>query len=81
VPGFAYKSWNGLFAPAGTPAPVIAKLHAAMTKASADKAMAKRFDEQGVDIALADPDELAAMVRKEAAVWDKVIRDAKIPLN
>lgn len=81
VPGFGYKSWNGLFVPAGTPAPVIAQLYASMTKASADKGLAKRFDEQGVDIALADPAQLADIVRKESAVWEKVIRDAHIPLN
>ncbi len=78
VPGFGYKSWNGLFAPAATPAPVIAQLHAAMAKAAADKAMAARFDTLGVDVALANPQQLAEIVRKETAVWDKVIRDAKI---
>lgn len=81
VPGFGYKSWNGLFAPAGTPAPVISQLYAAMVKASADKAMAARFDAQGVDLALADPQQLAELVRKESAVWDKVIRDANITLH
>lgn len=81
VPGYGYKSWNGLFAPAGTSPQVVAQLHAAMKKASADKGLAKRFDEQGVDIALADPAELAEMVRKERAVWDKVIRDAHIELH
>lgn len=81
VPGFSYKSWNAIFAPAGTPAQVVAQLHAAMVKASADKGMAMRFEGQGVDIALADPRQLAELVRKESAVWDKVIRDAKITLN
>lgn len=81
VPGFGYKSWNALFAPAATPTQVVAQLHAAMVKASADKDMAARFDGQGVDIALADPRQLAELVRKETAVWDKVIRDAKIALS
>jgi tripartite-type tricarboxylate transporter receptor subunit TctC len=43
--------------------------------------MAARFDAQGVDLALASPQQLADVVRKETAVWDKVIRDAKITLN
>ncbi|WP_427911391.1 Bug family tripartite tricarboxylate transporter substrate binding protein [Ramlibacter sp. MMS24-I3-19] len=81
VPGFGYKSWNGLFAPAGTPAPVIARIYAAMKQASADKGVATRFDEQGVDIALADSAELADIVRRERSVWDKVIRDARIQLH
>lgn len=81
VPGFGYKSWNGLFAPAGAPAPVISQLHAAMTKSSADKAMVARFDAQGVDIALADPQQLTELIRKEVSVWDKIIREANIAIN
>ncbi|UUZ65453.1 tripartite tricarboxylate transporter substrate binding protein [Polaromonas sp. P1-6] len=81
VRGFGYKSWNAIFAPAGTPAPVIARLYAAMKQASVDPGLAKRFEEQGVDIDLADAAELTDMIRKETAVWDKVIRDANIHVN
>lgn len=81
VQGFGYKSWNAIFAPAGTPAPVIARLYAAMKQASVDPGLAKRFEEQGVDIDLADAAELTDMVRKETAVWDKVIREANIHVN
>ena len=41
----------------------------------------KRFDEQGVDIELADGAELADMIRKESVTWDKVIREAHIEVN
>lgn len=81
VRGFGYKSWNAIFAPAGTPAPVISRLYAAMKQASVDPGLAKRFEEQGVDIDLADATELTDMVRKETAVWDKVIREANIHVN
>lgn len=81
VRGFGYKSWNALFAPAATPAPVVARLYAAMKQASVDPGLAKRFEEQGVDIDLADAAELTDMVRKETAVWDKVIREANIHVN
>jgi tripartite-type tricarboxylate transporter receptor subunit TctC len=81
LPGYGYKSWNGIFAPAGTPAPVIAQIYGAMKQAAADKDLAKRFDEQGVDIALADSAELADIMRRERAVWEKVIRDANIQRN
>lgn len=81
VPGFGYNSWNGLFAPAGTPGPVIARTYAAMKQAAADPGVMKRFDEQGVDIELADAAELADMIRKERAIWDKVIREARIEVN
>ena len=81
VPGFSYSSWNAIFAPARTPVGVIDKLYAAMRAAAQDPGLKHRFDEQGVDVALAGPDELRNMVIKERAVWDKVIRDAHIELN
>lgn len=81
VRGFGYQSWNALFAPAGTPEPVIGRLYAAMKQASMDPALARRFEEQGVDVELADAASLADMIRKETAVWDKVIREANIQIN
>lgn len=81
VPGFSYSSWNALFAPARTPASVVDKLHAAAQAAAKDPNLRHRFDLQGVDMALAGPEELRALVRKESGVWDKVIRDARIVLN
>ncbi len=81
VQGFGYQSWNALFAPAGTPEPVIARLYEAMKQASTDPGLAKRFEEQGVDVDLADAAGLADMIRKETAVWDKVIREANIQVN
>jgi tripartite-type tricarboxylate transporter receptor subunit TctC len=81
VPGVDYKSWNALFAPAGTPARIVAPLYAAMKKASVEPGLAKRFEEQGADIDLADAAELTDMIPKETALWDKVIRDANIQLN
>lgn len=81
VPGFSYSSWNAIFAPARTPAAAIDKLYSAMRAAAHNPGLKHRFDEQGVDVALAGPDELRKMVIKERAVWEKVIRDARIELN
>lgn len=81
VKGFGYKTWNALFTPAGARAPVIARLQAAMKKAAADAGVAKRFEEQGVDIEVADAAALTELIRKETALWDKVIREANIQLN
>jgi len=81
VPGFSYSSWNAIFAPARTPALVTNKLFAAMQAAARNPALLQRFDEQGVDIAMSGPDEMRTLVRKESAIWEKVIRDARIELN
>ncbi|CAM3684919.1 LacI family transcriptional regulator [Bordetella sputigena] len=81
VPGFTYSSWNALFAPARTPAQVIDSLYQAARQALRDPGLARHFDEQGVDLVLKNADELRDIVRKETAVWDRVIRDAGIQLN
>lgn len=81
VPGFSYSSWNAIFAPVRTPASNIDKLYIAMRAAAQNSGLKRRFDEQGVDISLAGPDELRKLVIKERAVWEKVIRDARIELN
>lgn len=54
---------------------------AAMTQASVGAGPAKRFEEQGVDIDLADAAELTDMVHKETAAWGQVIREANIQFN
>lgn len=81
VPGFSYSSWNAIFAPARTPAGAIDKLYTAMRTAAQNPSLKHRFDDQGVDVALAGPDDLQKTVVKERAVWEKVIRDAHIELN
>lgn len=81
IPGFAYTSWNALFVTARTPRPVVDRLFTAIQAAAASKELQKRFDEQGVDLAVSGPEELRATVRREIVLWDRVIRDAKIELN
>ncbi|WP_036593217.1 Bug family tripartite tricarboxylate transporter substrate binding protein [Ottowia thiooxydans] len=81
VPGFSYSSWNAIFAPARTPAGAIDKLYTSMRAAAQNPGLKHRFDEQGVDVALAGPDELRKIVLRERGVWEKVIRDARVELN
>ncbi len=80
LPGFGYNSWNALFVPIRTPVAVVTKLYGAMKVASSEQETARIFDAQGVDIMLADSIALKALVRKETALWDKVIKTAKIQM-
>lgn len=81
IPGFEYTTWYGLFAPIGTPAPVIAKLNAAVRKAVGDAALQKKLEPQGLEMHASSPAELADFMRRDSAKWDKVIRDAKIKID
>ena len=78
MPGFELEAWVALFAPAGTPAPVVAQLAEATRKALATpeaKAAAEKF---GVEIRYADPQGLAALVTRETEYWGHIIRTRKI---
>ncbi|WP_420997769.1 tripartite tricarboxylate transporter substrate binding protein [Cupriavidus sp. 30B13] len=81
VPGYVAESWYGLFAPAGTPAPVIARLNAAARKAVATYAFRKRAESEGLIVSPGTPDEFGRYVHGEQARWSQVVKDAKITLN
>jgi tripartite-type tricarboxylate transporter receptor subunit TctC len=71
-------AYFAIFAPAGTPADVIAKLNKAANAAAADKELLERFAALGFETAPASPEALAQRTKTETAKWAKAIRDAKI---
>ena len=72
---FVQESWGGLWAPAGTPAPVIAKLFAATRQAMADPGLRAQFSAGGAEVELsASPEEFSAFMRAESAKWAKLIQ-------
>lgn len=81
VPGYETYTWNALFAPAGTPADVIARLNAAANKALADPAVVERMKEFSATVVGSTPEELGAHVDAEIAKWTPIVRDAKIQLD
>ncbi|ONG54802.1 transporter [Pseudoroseomonas deserti] len=78
VPGFDVAFWQGLFAPAGTPAPVLARLEAAMLAATRDQALVQRLATQGVSVLPEDGAQLTALLARETTTWSTLIRDAGI---
>ena len=81
VPGFEAMTWIGLFAPAGTPRPIVDRLNAALNKAVLSPALSNTLEKSGAEPAQSTPDEFAATLKKEVASWGKVIRDADIKLD
>ena len=77
-PNFELEAWVALFAPAGTPADVIAKLTAATRKALDSPAVIERARTTGMAIRFMPPAELDATVKADLQYWSKVIREAKI---
>ncbi len=78
-PGFEVTSWYGACAPAGTPAPVLDKLHGDLLKVLQMPEVVQRFTDLVVEPAAQSRDEFATFMRAEATRWAKVVKDAGIP--
>jgi tripartite-type tricarboxylate transporter receptor subunit TctC len=74
--GFEAVSWFALFAPAGTPRPIVDKLQAEVKKILALPEISKRLADAGLETVGSTPDELAAYQRREIAKWAKVVKDS-----
>jgi tripartite-type tricarboxylate transporter receptor subunit TctC len=77
-PNFELEAWVALFAPAGTPKDVIAKVTAATQEALKAPAVVERARTTGMAIRFMPPSELDATVKADLQYWSKVIRDAAI---
>jgi len=80
-PGFETTSWIGLIAPAGTPRPVIQKLHGALVLILATQDVKEKFDVQAADIVASTPEQFGELIRSESAKWGKIIREKNIRID
>lgn len=76
--GFELEAWVGIFAPAGTPPDVIAKLSSSIKQAMEQPDTKKRADAAGIEIRYLPPAALAAQVKQETEFWAKTIKSAGI---
>ncbi len=75
---FRAVSWDGLFAPRGTPEPVLARLHAAVQATLGSDQVKHEWDERGARVELETRAEFAAFVAQDTARWSAVIKAAGI---
>jgi tripartite-type tricarboxylate transporter receptor subunit TctC len=80
VPGYEVYEWNAVFAPAGTPAPVVAKIAEAISRAMQSADLRERVTSLGGEIANYGPVEADLFVREQTELWGKVVRagDVKV---
>ena len=78
LPGFEASSWQGVVAPAGTPAPIIAKLNAAIVKILSTDEVREQFAKQGVEPSPTTPQAFGEYIRQEQSRWKQVARQAGI---
>jgi tripartite-type tricarboxylate transporter receptor subunit TctC len=80
LPGFEATSWHGLFAPAGTPPAIVAKLSAEIQRVLRTPEMTERLASMGAKAIGNTPEEFAAFIGVERQKWADVINGAKITL-
>jgi tripartite-type tricarboxylate transporter receptor subunit TctC len=80
VEGFAVDWWSGLFAPAGTPPEIIAKISEATRKALENPDLVERFKGFDYTTPFTSPEEFGAWIKEDIERWGKVIKEANIEL-
>ena len=77
-PGFEALAWNGLFAPAGTPAEVVARINADVNAVLKEPAAREQFAKQGLIVGGGTPAEFKAFIEAESTKWGAIIRKVGI---
>jgi tripartite-type tricarboxylate transporter receptor subunit TctC len=81
VPGYAASGWQGIGAPANTPAEILGKLHDAINAALADPAIAARFAELGAPVFVSTRVAFTKFIADETEKWAKVIHTAGVKVE
>ncbi len=81
VPQLSMMSWHGLWAPAATPPAVVERLHATFLAASQDPEMRKRITDLNSEPLGASREEMAAMVRRDADIYGRIVKARNIRLD
>lgn len=78
---FVITAWDGLFAPAGTPRPVIDTLNAAVRKALSDPATRETLLKRGAEVVPGSPEEFGKFVGAEVVRWGKLVKESGAQVN
>jgi len=75
LPGMEMSAWQGLLAPAGTPQPIVQRLHAEVQRALQSPEVRAKLIAAGTEILGSTPEEYAAYIRSELARWSKIVKE------
>jgi tripartite-type tricarboxylate transporter receptor subunit TctC len=81
LPQYDHSSWLSVYAPAGTPKPIVDRLNAEIAKMVASPKIAKKLEDSGVEPFLTTPQQLADLMHKETAENAKLIKAANIRMD
>ncbi|HYC49274.1 MAG TPA: tripartite tricarboxylate transporter substrate binding protein [Burkholderiales bacterium] len=81
VPGYEQLIWNGISVVAGTPQPIVARIHAELARAIAAPDIVSQLSKNGSQPRIEKPEEFAAFLRNEIARWQRVVQSSDIRQN
>jgi tripartite-type tricarboxylate transporter receptor subunit TctC len=81
VKGFVVTWWQGIAAPVGTPASIIARLNAAATEALKSPDLLTKAKGLSLVAAGSTPQQMGQLIRDDMALYAKIVKDAKIPMQ
>lgn len=81
IPGFSGTLWIGLFAPKGTPKPVIDRLQKEMQMTLANPELKEKLTASGVELANASPAEFAKLLQDDINRWAKIVKASGASLD
>lgn len=81
VRGYEAALWTGVLAPAGTPQPIISRLHEELGKTLAMTEVREALAKQGAEAGVSTPAAFAAYIRSELAKWAKVVQAADVKVD
>jgi tripartite-type tricarboxylate transporter receptor subunit TctC len=81
VPEYTFDSWFAIFAPAGTPAPIVSRLNAVIVDALGTPELKEQLTRAGLDPEPSTAQEMTRILRADVAKWAKIIKAAGIPIN
>ncbi len=81
LPGYKTYNWYALFAPLGTPEPIVQRVNEALAKALATPAARKQFEDIGIELAVSNPRDLSFELKQQADFWGPLIERAGVKLD
>jgi tripartite-type tricarboxylate transporter receptor subunit TctC len=80
LPGYGLDSWLGMLAPAGTPKEIVLRMNKAINALLEDNKFTQTYlISKGYEPIISTPDQLRDVMRRDLALYQKIVRDAKIP--
>jgi tripartite-type tricarboxylate transporter receptor subunit TctC len=81
MPGFEVSTWQGILAPARTPAEIVNRLNTEVSKALTAPEVREKLQAQGAELLGSTPEQYAAYLKSEVERWGKVVRSSGVEFD